>query len=209
MQIRISYAAFVVFSAILLATACAKTGPTGPQGVTGPAGPQGPQGSQGPPGAANVFTDTFSLVNADWAYSSIYWYSSSNNVANGYFTRYHDVAFSKLTQGMLDTGMVLVFLMPYQNSPNEWTSMPYSFISGNAQFYYNYEYELMVGKVRLHYFYTPNGSYTLPTTLNTDLVPTHRYKIVAVSGTISTAMRRDLVDVGNYSQVMTYLNLPN
>ena len=132
-----------------IAVACSKTGPTGPQGATGATGPQGPQGTQGvqgPPGAANVFTDTFSLANADWLYNDIYWYSNSPNVSNGYYSRYHDQNFSKLTQGMLDTGMVLVYLMPYSGSPNEWTNMPYSFISGNGQFYYNYEYELKVGK---------------------------------------------------------------
>jgi hypothetical protein len=200
MQQKISKLALVILAVVFLATACSKTGPTGPQGATGATGPQGPQGVQGVPGAANVFTDTFTLVSSDWVWNSIYWYTNSNTTANGYFSRYHDVTFSKLTQGMLDTGLLLVYLMPYASSPNEWTTMPFSFISGNAQFYYNYMYEPMVGKVRLHYFYTPNGSYNLPTTLSTDVVPTHRYKIVVASGTISNAMKRDIMNLEITSQ---------
>src|SRR5882762_7992904 len=127
MQKKISYLTAFVLSVVLLATACSKTGPTGPQGTTGAAGPQGPTGPQGPQGNANVFTDTFSLVSADWLWNSGYTYSNSNSGTVTYFTRYHDVTFSKITQGMLDSGMVVVYLAPNANDLNQWAPLPYTF----------------------------------------------------------------------------------
>lgn len=185
-----------ILGILLTATACTKTGATGPKGDTGP---------QGPIGNANVFTDTFSLANADWAWNSAYGYTTGNNAYVTYFTRYHDVTFSKVTQGMLDTGMVMVFINPYANSTNQWAPMPYTFLNFGSQYYFNFVFETMPGKVRLHYFYTANGSGTTPTTLGTDVIPTHRYKIVAVGGTISTALKRDHIDIGNYQALMDYL----
>lgn len=195
---------------VFTVAACSKTGPAGPQGstgATGATGPQGPGGPQGPQGNANVFTDTFSLANADWLWNSGYTYSNSNNGTVTYFTRYHDVNFSKITQGMLDSGMVMVYVAPNANDQNQWSPLPYSFLSFGSAFYYNYVYETMPGKVRLHFFYSQNGSGAAPTTLSSDVIPTHKYKIVAVSGAISTAMKRDKVDAGDYNQVMKYLGL--
>ena len=189
-------------SVSILLAGCAKTGSQGVQGATGPAGPGGPPGPQG---NANVFTDTFRLASADWLYNSGYTYSNSNGGTVTYFTRYHDVPFSKITQGMLDSGMVMVYGQMNANDLNQWSPLPYSFLSFGSTFYYNYVYETMPGKVRLHFFYTQNGTAATPTTLSTDVIPTHKYKIVAVGGTISTAMKRDLVDVRDYGQVMDYL----
>jgi hypothetical protein len=194
-------------SVSILLAGCSKTGPQGVQGTAGPAGPAGPQGVQGPQGNANVFTDTFRLASADWLYNSGYTYSNSNGGTVTYFTRYHDVSFSKLTQGMLDSGMVMVYGEMNANDTNQWSPLPYTFLSFGSAFYYNYVFETMPGKVRLHFFYTANGSGVPPGTLSTDVIPTHKYKIVAISGAISTAMKRDRVDTGNYQQMMDYLGM--
>ena len=87
------------------------------------------------------------------------------------------------------------------------SALPYSFLSFGSTFFYNYVYETMPGKVRLHFFYTQNGTGATPTTLSSDVIPTHKYKIVAISGTISAAMRRDKVYFGDYRQVMDYLGM--
>lgn len=182
---------FFGFVLLFFVTACSKTGPTGPQGATGPAGPQGSTGAQGPIGTANVFVDTFSVTNADWLYGSIYWFSTGNSSATGWFTRFHDQSFSKVTQGILDTGMVLMYIQSYTDNPTQWQPMPFSFTSSGGAYQYNYAYETMVGKVRMHFFYTPNSG-AIPTTLSTDVIPTHRYKIITVaSGAVATAMKKD------------------
>jgi len=192
----------VAVSVCILLAGCAKTGPQGVQGSTGPAGPAGPTGPtgpQGPQGNANVFTDTFRLASADWLYNSGYTYSNSNGGTVTYFTRYHDVSFSKVTQGLLDSGMVMVYAQMNANDTNQWSPLPYSFLSFGSAFYYNYVFETMPGKVRLHFFYTANGSGAAPTTLSTDVIPTHKYKIVAIGGAISTAMKRSLLEAGAMS----------
>lgn len=204
MQKKISCFAVVIVSVVLLGAACSK-GDTGATGATGAAGPQGVAGPTGPQGNANVFTDTFSLVNTDWLYNSGYFYSTGSGGYTEYFTRYHDVAFSKVTQGVLDSGMVIVYMEPNATDSNQWSPLPYTFLAFGGQYYYNFVYESMPGKVRLHYFYTANGSGTAPTTLSTDVIPTHKYKIVALTGTVSTAMKRQLIDVGDYKAVMNFL----
>src|SRR6201999_645668 len=117
--------------------ACSK-GDTGAAGTTGATGPQG---------NANVFSDTFSLASADWLYNSAYVYSTGNGSYTEYFTRYHDVSFSKVTQGLLDSGMVVVYMAPNATDSNQWSPLPYSFLAFGGAFYYNYVYETMPGKV--------------------------------------------------------------
>jgi hypothetical protein len=205
MQKRIPF----FFVVALFAVACGKTGPQGATGPVGPAGPTGSTGPQGPIGAANVFVDTFSVINSQWTYGGTYWYSTSNNGATGWFTRFHDQSFSKITQGILDTGMVLMYIQSYSGSADQWLPMPFEFTASGGAYQYNYVYETMVGKVRMHFFYTPNSG-AIPTTLSTDVIPTHRYKIVTVaSGAVATAIKRGRVDAGDYKQVMDYLGLSN
>ena len=205
MQKKISYLSVFVLSVVLLATACSKTGPVG---ATGPAGVAGPTGPQGPIGAANVFVDTFTLVSSQWLWNSQYVYSTGSGGYTEYFTRYNDVAFSKVTQGILDTGMVLAYIAPNATNNNQWSPMPYVFLAFGSAYYYNFAFETMPGKVRLHYWYTANGSGTTPTTLSTDVIPTHKFKLVVIgSGAISTAMKQGRVDVGDYNQVMKYLGM--
>jgi hypothetical protein len=205
---QISYLVLLVFGISFFIGSCTKTGPAGPPGAAGSTGPAGPPGSQGPQGNANVFTDTFSLVSADWVWNSLYTYSTPGGGYTAYFTRYHDVSFSKLTQGILDSGQIMVFMTPNQLDTNQWAPLPYTFLAFGSQYYYNYVFETMPGKVRLHYFYTANGpSGVVSNTLSTDEIPFHKFKIVITGGTVSTDMIRNHVDPGNYAQVMAYLNL--
>ena len=207
MQKKHAHFVIVIASVMLLATACSKgdTGATGATGAAGATGAQGVAGPTGPQGNANVFTDTLTLASADWAWNSAYVYSTGSGGYTEYFTRYHDVTFSKVTQGLLDSGMVVVYMEPNATDTNQWSPLPYTFLAFGSQFYYNFVYESMPGKVRLHYFYTANGSGTAPTTLSTDVIPTHKYKIIALTGTVSTAMRRQLINVGDYKAVMNFL----
>ncbi|HEY4336610.1 MAG TPA: collagen-like protein [Puia sp.] len=183
---------FLFVLLLFAAMACSKTGPTGPQGNAGVTGPSGPAGPTGPIGTANVWVDTFSVVNTQWLYNSGWYYSTGNGGYTEYFTRYRDQTFSKITQGILDTGMVMVYFTPNQNDTNQWVPLTYSFLAFSGAYYFNYGYETMPGKVRLHYWYTANGSGTPPTTLSTDVIATHKYKVVVVaSGAVATAMKKD------------------
>ena len=181
-----------LFALLLFAAACSKTGPMGATGPAGAQGPSGPAGPTGPIGTANVWVDTFSVVNSGWLWNSGWYYSTGNSAYTEYFTRYHDQTFSKITQGILDTGMVMVYFTPNQNDTNQWVPLPYTFLAFGSAYYFNYAFESMPGKLRLHYWYTANGSGTPPTTLSTDVIFTHQYKIVVVaSGAVATAMKKD------------------
>lgn len=172
---------------------------------------KGDQGPQGPQGNANVKTDTFTLVSADWLWNSQYTFTTSNNGgALSYFTRYHDVPFSSLTQGILDSGSVMVYFTPNATNTNQWAPLPYTLPDFTSQYYYVFAFETMPGKLRLHYFYVPNGSSGNTPSISvrsTETIPTRRYKIVAIGGTISTAMKRNKVDMKNYADVSRFLNL--
>jgi hypothetical protein len=195
----------IIFAAIsILAAGCSKTGPagaTGPSGAAGPAGPQGPQGN------ANVLVDVFSLVNSQWTYNSQYSLETSSGSYTEYFTRYHDVTDSAVTQAILNTGEVMVFFVPNPIvDTNQWAPLPYQFVDGSNIFTYNIAFETMPYTVRLHYFFTQLQAGTIPN-LSTFNIPTYKFKIVVISGTISTAMYKAGIDKSNYAAVSTYLGL--
>jgi hypothetical protein len=199
-----------VFLCFALAIACSKTGPTGatgPQGSQGAQGPQGPAGAQGPQGNANVFTDTFTLTDANWLASSIYWYTVNSSISIGAFSRYADISFSKLTAGILDSGMVLVYFTSSTLNASMWTPIPFSFLAQGQQYYINYAYETSSGKVRLHYFFSANITGAVFPSLSTTVIPTSKYKIIVVSGTIGNEMKRIGIDPLNYQQTADYLGL--
>jgi hypothetical protein len=197
--------ALAIFGCLGLSIGCSKTGPTG---ATGPQGAQGPQGPQGPQGNANVFTDTFTVRNKDWLSTSDYWYTANPSISVGAVTRYHDQPFSKVTNDILATGVVMVFFASSVVDSFQWTPLPFQFPGYNINYYYNYAFETMPAKVRLHYFYTTNTiGFTLPDIRADSLAP-HKFKIVAISGTVSTSMKHDGVNMQNYGQVANYLNLP-
>jgi hypothetical protein len=189
---------------------CAKTGPqgaTGPAGNNGSPGPVGPTGPQGPQGNANVLVDTFTLTSADWSWNSLYSFSTGSGSYTSYFTRFHDATDSLITQAILNTGLILVYFTPYQNNANQWEPLPYSFLAFSSAYYYNFVFETFLYKVRLHYFYSANGSGSTPTNLSTTVIPNHSFKIIVVSGTIATGMHQAGVDPADWRQVSRYLNL--
>ena len=196
----------------LLFVGCSKTGPAGatgpagPQGVTGAAGPTGPTGPQG---NANVMVDTFTLTSSKWTYNSQYSLETSPGSYTEYFTRYHDVTFPAVTQGIIDSGMVLAYFVPNPLvSTVSWTPLPYQFLDGSENFFYDVVFQISVGKVELGYFFQQiNPTATLPT-LSTYNIPTYTFKLVAISGSMAAQMKQGNVDVGNYSQVQHFLNLP-
>jgi hypothetical protein len=225
-----------------LAVSCTKEGPEGPVGAagpqgpagangtngtngsTGPQGPAGPTGPQGPAGNANVVSDTFTLTNANWAWNSQYNFATATNGTDSWFTRYYDRTYTGVSANILNTGAVLIYFTSTASgaitNPNQWTPLDFSFLSAFSQFYYNIRYETFVGKVRLHYFYTPNGvSGVIPATLSTDVIPNYKFKIVAIAGAIGGRMASGSestyygytlaqLKAMSYHDICTLLNIP-
>jgi len=184
-------------------------GATGPQGPGGPTGPKGPTGPQGPTGNANVKVDTFTVRNAQWLYSSIYWFSSGGSTSQGYYSRYHVRNIPSINADILTKGMILVYFTS-SDGPNSniWTPMPFSFIDNyNGAFTYNYAYVTAAGKVTLHFFFAKIGAASVLPTLSTFPLPDMKVKIIVVSGQILAGARTANVDLNNYQEVARWLGL--
>jgi hypothetical protein len=162
-------------------------------------------GTQGPPGNANVQVDTLTLTGDQWQYGGDYTFSTPGGGYTEYFTQYHDVAFNKITPGVLDSGLVLVYFTPNNNNLEQWAPLPYQFPSFGAEFYYNFVYETSDSNVRLHIFFTKiDPSATLPT-ISSYVPATYRFKILAISGNIAAIMRRSKISTLKYSDVKDFV----
>jgi hypothetical protein len=200
---------FSLFSLCFFAllSGCSKTGPAGPAGLQGSTGAQGSPGPQGPEGNANVLVDTFTLVNSQWTYNSQYYFETAPGTYTEYFTRYHDVTDSAVTSSILNTGEVMVFFVPNPIADtNQWAPLPYQFFDGSGNFTYNIVFETMPSTVRLHYFFNQLNTAAAIPTLSTYHIATYKFKIVVISGTLSTAMQKAGIDKSNYDAVSGFLD---
>lgn len=206
---------------ILAVASCTKEGPAGPQGTAGangnngatgpqgPTGPKGPTGPQGPTGNANVKVDTFTLRNAQWLSSSIYWFAIGGSSSQGYVSRYHVRNIPSVNADILSKGMVLVYFTSSKSGePNMWTPMPFSFLDNNTGAYtYNYAYATDIGKVTLYFFFARIGAASVAPSISTYPLPDVKVKIVVVTGQILAGARSANVDLKNYQAVANWLGL--
>ena len=168
----------------------------------------GPAGAKGPEGNANVVVDTFTLVSSQWTYNSQYSLETSPGSYLEYFTRFNDVTDSAVTPSILNTGEVMVFFVTNPISDtNVWVPLPFWFLDGSGSFTYNIAFETMPYTVELEYFFNVINNSTPPPYLASYIIPTYKFKIVVVSGTISTAMQKAGIDKRNYAAVSEYLGL--
>jgi hypothetical protein len=105
----------------------------------------------------------------------------------------------------LDNGMVLVYFTPNtSNNTNQWAPLPYEFTDGSGNFNYEMAYETNVGTVRLHYFFVQLvASATIPV-LSSYTIATYKFKVIAVTGTLSTALRKSHINLSDYQAVSRF-----
>jgi hypothetical protein len=196
----------IASSAILFAGCSKSTGPagaTGPQGTTGATGPTGPTGPQG---NANVVVDTFKLVNSQWLYNDDYILYTSGGSYTEWFTRYYKATFSAITQGVLDSGIVMVYMTPNITDNNQWSPVPYTFDSGDG-YSFNFVYVTSPGTVELEFYFSDETTTATPPTLSNYVMSTYTFKLVAVTGSLATSMEKNKIDHSNYAQVANFLGL--
>lgn len=190
-------------------------GPKTASGWGSPIALQGPQGAQGPPGPegnANVQTEVFSVQGTQWtspigSISAYAYYPMS--IAGGYVTnygiQYFVQPFSAITQGVLDSGMVLAYFIPSTYVlPDPWAPLPFQFLDGSYNFYYNFVAIPSVGNIDVGFFFTPNGvTGSMPNigTYTMTALDVYTFKVVTVTGTLVTDMIREHVDLHNYNAV--------
>ena len=132
---------------------------------------EGPMGPPGTNGNANVRSGTVSLTNADWKWNSSWPLSIGGGSTTNYSTRYAEINTDLITQEIADKGSVQVFFKPKDEG---WVPLPYIF---TASYSFNFMYEYMPGKIRLHYFWTPNTG-SIPAGLGTHVIPNYTFKYV-------------------------------
>ncbi len=133
-------------------------------------------GYDAPPDAPTTYTT--SPASAAFLWNSQYIYETSANSYTEYFTRYDNVSVPALTQSVLDSGSLQVFMTPAPNNvPSAWLPLPYQFDSSFG-YTYNFTYVASVGHVSLmFYFIQTDPNATLPT-LSTYAINTYNFKIV-------------------------------
>jgi hypothetical protein len=184
---------------------CSKTGPAGATGPQGSTGAQGSAGPQGPQGNANVQVDTFSLVSSQWIWNDDYILYTGSGSYTEWFTRYYKATFPAVTQGVLDSGIVLVYMTPDIANKSQLSPLPYTFDTGNG-YSYDFVYVTSPGTVELEFFFANQSPTVTPPTLSSYVLPNYSFKCVAVTGTIAAAMQKAGIDKGSYDEVSNFLN---
>jgi hypothetical protein len=121
------FASLFLLAAILVTVfACTKSGPTGGTGATGPTGPTGPAGGTGPAGPQGD-TGVANVRYSQW--TDIIWTKAPTGAATS-----QQIVATGITNQILDSGFVLVYLRP-DSSINSPYLLPYTaFVSGQAAF---------------------------------------------------------------------------
>ncbi|SIN83202.1 hypothetical protein [Chitinophaga niabensis] len=152
---------FMLLTGSLLFISCKKEGPMGPPGTNG---------------NANVHSGTVSLTNTDWKWASSWALITSTGTSTFYATRYAEINTELITQEIADKGSVQVFFKPNNEG---WVPFPYILLDVTRNYFFNFMYEYMPGKIRLHYFWSSNiAGAGVPTGLNTYPLPNYTFKYV-------------------------------
>ena len=176
----------IIFTLLLAVFFGCQKGDTGPQGPAGPQGPVGPQGPQGNPGTTNViYSDWLSTTAAEWKDTVM------TNITQA--VRVIKPA-SAITQPILDSGVMLVYLKDYVNTIYQ---LPFSYNINPVRVH---NYIPVVGKI-IFYEYATNGSGGYVDIL-------HKYRYIIIRGTVKTNGRvRDWKQM-SYEEVCNALNIP-
>lgn len=188
---------------ILVVGLIACEGPAGPEGPQGAQGLQGEQGPQGEEGNANVVADTLTLTNTDWLWNSILWVQTTPSGASGYSTRYVDLTIPAITEDILNSGQVSVYMENAPSfTPGAWVSLPLEF--SFTSYSINYKFEIFEGLIRLHYYHARNDPNATPPSTQDQVIPTRLYKWVVIEGDFAAKMDASGIDMSNHDEVMAY-----
>jgi hypothetical protein len=160
-------------------------------GQPGETGAQGDPGAQGPAGPSGVgaLVDTFSIASTEWSVGGYAYAQNSNFSAYPYSTQHVDRYNNIITQGILDSGMVLVsFTANEAFNSSQYLSLPYLIVGHDpvtdSVVNYNWSYVTAVNKVTLQFYVTPTANGYFPDISNYT-VPNARYKVVVIPAAVA------------------------
>lgn len=163
-----------------------KKGDTGEQGPQGNEGLQGPRGAQGSTGTANViYSDWLSTTAGEWKDTTLTNFTRSQRVFK---------TASALTQPVLDSGVVMVYL---RDAFNTTYSLPLTYNVSPSRVH---NFIPMVGKF-LFFEYATDGSGGF-------VVLTNKYRYIIIPGGVKTGGRLKNWQSMNYKEVCLALGIP-
>jgi len=179
---------------------------TGSTGATGATGDTGVTGAQGPGAMVDIFPVSYNA----WTVGGYATAEFAPLQSTQYPAKYYVSGNSQLTQGILDSGMVLVYFTPnFDSNPNQWAPLPYSFLMNidGYQVNYNWTYITAPGQVTLQFYLTSitGGLYEEERgpTVSSVLLPDAEFKVVVVPGTLTrqivTAINKKVTKMGQIS----------
>ncbi|AXY77521.1 hypothetical protein D3H65_27610 [Paraflavitalea soli] len=177
----------------MVAIAACKKGDTGPKGD---AGAQGAPGAAGPKGTANVIYSAWISTNP--------WAPSTTSTGTGKATYYYDIASTKVTQGIIDSGTVLVYAKfvadPDGNGIAKLLPSIYYNVGG-ATTQFRFQHGLLLNTIRVICDVVPTG---IPNTSNQV-----RYVIIP-GGTPASGRSMTMSDYSkmSYEEVCRLYNIP-
>ncbi|WP_212005651.1 collagen-like protein [Chitinophaga sp. HK235] len=167
----------------------------GNDGPVGPAGPAGATGPAGPAGSANV-------IYSPWVATAT-WTASTTSTGTGKKTFYFDINAPKVTQDVIDKGVVLVYMKFIADPDGAGIAklLPSIYYNiGGADVQYRFQYGLFLNIVRVICDVVPNG---IPA--NTNMV---RYVIIPGGVTGARTAATDYSKM-SYEKVCRLYNIPN
>lgn len=179
-QLGLHYFFYYLLAAALMLGAC-KKGDTGPQGEKGDTGAAGPAGSKGDQGTANVLYSNW----LDLAYTA--------DAVNGGF--YADISAPKITDDLLSTGEIKVFVNLGTSKDKVITVLPFS--HGTTQITPLF----FTGGIQLDA--TVDASTAIDRTSG---LKVNQYRYMLIPGGATLRMEKN-IDWNNYEEVKAYLGL--
>ncbi len=108
----------LIITIVVAVVSCSKTGPTGPAGAVGPAGNTGPAGPKGDTGIANV-------IYSDWLDLTMLPETTHTGVVIDTVGWYQDINAPKLSNNILTTGEIKVYINLNNSSQPDIVPLPY------------------------------------------------------------------------------------
>lgn len=175
-------------------TAC-KKGDTGPKGDAGAQGNPGTAGAAGPKGTANIIYSTWVNTNP--------WVASTTSIGAGKKTSYFDITANQLTQGIIDSGTVLVYakFVAETNGDGIAKMLPSIFYDGgSANIQFRFQFGLLLNKVRVIADVLPSGTPS----------PNNQVRYIIIPGGVPVSGRMLKPDFAkmSYEEVCRLYNIP-
>lgn len=147
----------------------------------GKTGPQGPAGTNGTNGNANVVSSSITTTSLSWSANAPFYTTS--------------IGYAAITQDIIDNGAVLVYI---SNTAGTYQQLPFTYYPASS-YSRTYTFAYAVGTVTI---YVSDSDLVIP-----DNPGAVTFKIVVMAASAKRELQQKHVDLNNYSEVVTYLNI--